>query len=219
MRKKLLFVLLTALCCNGLFAQDEFFPGSDINTLGDDHSYRVAIGPKLGVGLGLGSHSNVQNLDFGMGLSYQFGAAFNAHFGRRFDMSEGGTGWFAIEVEAMYGKNAIKLGSNNLGVNCIQVPILAQLYVVPSFAIEAGATMVKILSGTPAQLNYEGTTYGTGEFKGGDVMVTAGVCYKNPIGIMIDARYNLGMSPLANNFDTKVSSIMVSFAYLFNIVK
>ena len=217
MRKKLLFVMFAALCCNGLFAQDEYLPG--VGETSDDRPNRIAIGPKVGLGIGLGSHSNVQNLDFDMGLSYQVGVAFNAHFGRRYEMSDGGTGLFAIEIEAMYGKNALKIGSDGFGVNCIEVPVLAQLYVTPAFAIEAGATAVKFLNGSPAQLAHDNATYGIGEIKGGDVMATAGLCYKAPFGLMIDARYNLGLSPLAGNFDTKVSTVMVSLTYLFNIVK
>lgn len=213
MRKHLLLVLLAALCCSGLFAQE----------CEDDRPYRIAIGPKVGVGLVMGSHSNLENLNFGMGLGYQLGAAFNAHFGRRYELSCGGTGWFGLQLEALYGGRSIKLGSSSLGTSCLEVPILAQLYVVPSFAIEAGATMVKVLGTTPDQLNYEGATYGTGEIKGSDVMITAGLAYKAGINqsssLLMDVRYNMGMSPLAGNFDTKVSSVMLSFAYLFNIVK
>ena len=213
MRKHLLLVLLTALCCCGVFAQEDL----------DDRPYRIAIGPKVGVGLDMGSHSNHENLNFGMGFGYQVGAAFNAHFGRRYEMSEGGTGWFGLQVEALYGGRTIKLGSTNLGTSCFEVPVLAQLYVIPSLAIEAGATMVKVLGCSPDQLNYEGATYGTGEIKGSDVMITAGLAYKSRINssssLLMDVRYNMGMSPLAGNFDTKVSSVMFSFVYLFNIVK
>ena len=213
MRKHLLLVLLAVLCCNGLFAQEDL----------DDRPYRIALGPKVGVGLDFGSHSAQQNLDFGMGIGYQFGAAFNAHFGRRYELSQGGTGWFALQVEAMYGGRNIKLGSNSLGTSCLEVPVLAQLYVVPSFAVEAGATMVKVLGSSPEQINYEGATYNTSEIKGSDVMLTVGAAYKSRINasssLMLDLRYNMGMSPLAGNFDTKVSTVMFSIVYLFNIVK
>ena len=215
MRKKLFFILLATLCCNGLFAQYEY---DDSNVL-DDHAYRVSIGPKIGVGLAFGSHSDAQDLSFSPSLCYQGGIVVNAHFGRRFEMSEGGTGWLGLQLEAMYGANRLKLGSQGFGINCIEVPVLAQLYVTPTLAVEAGVTMVKMLSGTPTELTYDGATYSLGEIKGGDVTPTVGICYKNPSGIMIDARYNLGLSPLAGNFDTKVSSFVVSFAYLFNIVK
>lgn len=213
MRKHLLLVLLAAISCSGLFAQEDL----------DDRPFRIAIGPKVGVGLDMGSHSNLENLDFGMGFGYQVGAAFNAHFGRRYEMSEGGTGWFGLQIEALYGGRTIKLGSTNLGTSCLEVPVLAQLYVIPNLALEAGVTMVKVLGASPDQLNYGGVTYGIGEIKGSDVMVTAGLAYKSRLNpsssLLLDARYNMGMSPLAGNFDTKVSSLMFSVVYLFNIVK
>ena len=214
MRKHLLLLLFAALCCNGLFAQEE---------CEDDRPLRMAIGPKVGIGLNMGSHSNLENLDFGMGFGYQVGAAFNAHFGRRTELSCGGTGWLGLQVEAMYGGRNIKLGSTNLGTSCVEVPVLVQLYFTPSVALQAGATAVMILKGSPDELYYEGATYGTGEIKGKDVMATVGLAYKARLNenssLLIDVRYNMGMSPLAGNFDTKVSSVMVSLAYLFNIVK
>ena len=158
-----------------------------------------------------------------MGLGYQFGAAFNAHFGRRTEMSCGGTGWFGLQIEAMYSSRNIKLGSTSFGTSCVEVPVLAQLYFTPSFALQAGATPVFVLKATPDELHFEGATYGTGEIKGSDVMITAGLAYKARLNgnsaLLIDARYNLGMSNLAGNFDTKVSSVMLSLSYLFNIVK
>lgn len=214
MRKHLLLLLLAVLCCNGLFAQDE---------CEDDRPYRLAIGPKLGVGVAFGSHSNLENLDFGMGLGYQFGAAFNAHFGRRYELSCGGTGWFGLQVEAMYGGRNIKLGSSSLGTSCLEVPVLAQLYLTPDIALQAGATAVMIFHANPDQLYYEGATYSTGQIKGKDLMPTVGLAYKTRLNensaLLIDARYSMGMSNLAGNFDTKVSTAMLSIAYLFNIVK
>ena len=214
MRKHLLLLLFAALCCNGLFAQEE---------CEDDRPYRLAIGPKIGLGLDMGSHSQLENLTFGSAIGYQVGAVFNAHFGRRYELSCGGTGWFGLQVEAMYGGRNIKVGSQNLGMNCFELPILAQLYVTPSFAIQAGATPVMVLGANPEQLQYEGATYGIGEIKGKDVMATVGITYKSRINynsaLLIDARYNMGMSNLAGNFDTKVSTVMLSFTYLFNVVK
>lgn len=214
MRKLFLLVLFAALCCNGLFAQDE---------CEDDRPYRIALGPKIGVGIGMGSHSNLENLDFGMGLSYQAGAVFNAQFGRRTELSCGGTGWFGLQVEAMYGSRSIKLGTNSLTTSCLEVPVLAQIYFTPGFALELGATGVMVFSAKPNELYYEGATYGTGGIKGNDVMPTAGLVYKARLNdnsaLLIDARYNMGMSNLAGNFDTKVSTAMLSIAYMFNIVK
>ena len=214
MRKHLLLLLFAALCCNGLIAQEE---------CEDDRPYRLAIGPKIGLGLDMGSDSDLENLSFDPAIGYQVGAVFNAHFGRRYELSCGGTGWFGLQVEALYSGRNIKIDSENLGMSCFEVPILAQLYFTPSFAFQAGATPVMILSTTPDKLQYEGATYGTGDIKGSDVMPTLGLAYKSRINynsaLLIDLRYNLGMSDLAGNFDTKVSSVKLSFTYLFNIVK
>lgn len=214
MRKHLLLLLFAALSCSGLFAQEE---------CEDDRPLRMAIGPKIGVGLDMGSHSSLENFKPGMGLGYQIGAAFNAQFGRRTEMSCGGTGWFGLQIEAMYSSRSIKLGSSRLTTSCVEVPILAQLYFTPSFALQAGATAVVILKAKPDELNYEGATYGIGKIKGKDLMPTVGLVYKARLNensaLLIDARYNIGMSNLAGNFDTKISSAMLSIAYLFNVVK
>ena len=86
-------------------------------------------------------------------------------------------------------------------------------------AVEAGVTMVRVLGFTP-ELMQTGTAYmHTGQISGGDVMLTVGACYKARFGLMVDARYNLGMSTVAGNVDSKVSSAVVSIAYLFDIVK
>lgn len=214
MRKHLLLFLIAALCCNGLFAQDE---------CEDDRPYRLAIGPKVGIGAAMGSQSKLESIDFGAGLGSQIGVAFNAQFGRRYELSCGGTGWFGLQVEALYGGRNIKVGSNTLKMNCIEMPILAQLYFTPSFALQAGITPVVALSASPDKIQNGNAIYSTGQIKGNDVMATIGLAYKARINynsaLLIDLRYNMGTSNLAGNFDTKVSSFMLSISYLFNVVK
>lgn len=213
MRKHSLLILFAALCCNGLFAQD--FD----DEIGDDRSFRVAVGPKVGVGVGFGSHSNMENLSFTPSLSYQAGMALNAHFGRRYEMSDGGTGWVGAEMEVLYGMHAVKLGNNTLGVSCVEVPVLVQFYPIPTLAFEAGVTMVKGLSCTPDEIRVESHILGVGEMKPNDVMLSVGANYKASFGLSVGLRYNQGMSNLAGNFDTKISTVMFSVAYLFTIVK
>ena len=55
--------------------------------------------------------------------------------------------------------------------------------------------------------------------KGGDVMLTLGVCLRSSGGLMADVRYNMGNSQLASNFDTKVGSVVLSLTYLINFIK
>ena len=212
MRKQIFFIVLFALCCKGLIAQE--YDDGPI-----DRSYRLALGPKVGAGIALGSHSTQQDLSFSPSLSYQFGAVFNSHFGRRYDLSDGGTGWFGIQVEALYSQRNLKLGSSKFGESCIEMPVLAQLYFSSSLALEAGTTFVHILKCTPSQLEFQGTHLDTGSISGNDIMFTVGACYTMPLGVVLDARYNMGISGLAGNLDSKVSTFLLSVVYQINVVK
>ena len=211
MHRFLLFVL-SMFCVHGLFAQE-------IDSIPFDKPFRLTMGPKVGVGVSMGSHSNFHDMDFSPGLAYQFGAVFNAHFGRRFDLSDGGTGFLGLQVEANYSKRIVKLNSSPLSERCLEVPVLVQCYLSPTMALEAGATMVHLFGCSPAILDYQGAHFNTGGIKGNDVMLSVGACYKSSFGLMLDVRYNLGCSNLAGNFDTKISTAMASIVYLFTIVK
>lgn len=211
MQKKLFILLLMAFCCKDLIAQE--YDDGPI-----DRSYRLALGPKVGVGIALGSHSNQQNLNFSPNLTYQLGGVFNAHFGRRYDLSDGGTGWLGLQIEALFSQRNLKIGPSTMGERCIEMPVLAQLYLSSSIALDAGATFVHVLKCTPSQLVFQGTHINAGDISGNDVMLTIGACYKKS-NLVFDARYNLGMSGLAGNLDTKVSTLVLSAIYHFIIVK
>ena len=209
--KKVLILLLLVFCCGALIAQE-------YDDVPIDRSYRLALGPKAGVGIAIGSHSNQQNLSFSPGLSYQLGGVFNAHFGRRYDLSDGGTGWLGLQVEALFSQRNLRIGSFTMGERCFEMPIVAQCYLSSSIALEAGATLVHVLKCTPHQLDYQGTHIISGDISGNDIMLSVGACYKKS-NLVFGARYNLGLSDLAGNMDTKVSTLILSAIYQFIIVK
>ena len=127
------------------------------------------------------------------------------------------------------GALTIKTDIEDFKFSCLEVPVLAQYYILPSLCIEAGPTFVTTLSSSPDEIfipNFEETstsitdlTIKTGEIKAFDVMLSAGVGYKHRSGFTANARYNLGMSELAGNFAGKVSTISVSIGWLFKVVK
>lgn len=216
MYKKLLFIALALLSCQVLLAQEE-----EWNWTGStqDNSYRFELGPKVGAGLAFATQPTKYNFSFNRGLAYQFGLSANMHFGRRYSTSPGGTGWFGIEAEVMYGVR--KLGTEGMEatmtMQCIEVPVLAQFYPMPSLAIKVGPTFTKILKCAPEQLQLEDVVLHTGQLSSSDIMLTAGIAYKTPINLMVDLRYNLGLFALASNLDSKISTAMVSFAYAFKL--
>lgn len=217
--KKLFAFLTLAVCSLSLAAQE-----ADIFEIGDDKldsDNRISIGPKAGINFasmsGLGDE---YKLDPKGAIGFQGGLAANFHFGRRTSKSDGGTGLWGIQVEALFSQRTIKTeGSDDLKFSCLEVPILAQFYATPSFCIELGPTFSGTLSSSPDQLECGDLAYKTGDLKAFDVMLTAGVGYKHKSGLTVGGRYNLGMSELAGNFEGKVSTFTVSVGYLFNLIK
>jgi len=203
--------MLAVMSCSCLFAQEEDW--------GLDRSFRIAIGPKVGAGLAFGTDSKNYNLNLGSGLAFQGGLAFNAHLGRRHAASEGGTGLLGFEVEALYGTRKIAVENESMKMGCLEFPVLIQIYPIPTLAIEAGATMVKGLKTKPENIDVNNMVLGVGEMKSNDVMLSFGASFNARFGLSIGLRYNMGMSNLAGNFDSKANSLMFSLAYLLKIVK
>lgn len=213
MKKLILFFVTTWFAVN-LFGQEEQM----ITKV--DPSYRIYLGPK--VGLNYASMSGLPD-EFGLkpksSLGYQGGLAANVHFGRRTDKSDGGTGLFGIQLEAMYSQRTIKTDIEDMKFNYIEVPVLAQCYVTPEVCIELGPTLTGAISTSPDEMKSGNLIISTGDLKAWDVMLTAGIGYKHRSGLTMSARYNLGMSKLAENFEGKVSTVTVSIGWLFALVK
>lgn len=114
----------------------------------------------------------------------------------------------------------------------INVPIMAKYYVAEGFSIQAGPqvgflvkaeTVLKTSASInginlplPSELNE--TTDIKDEVKPVDFGLNFGVGYELPLGIFIDARYNLGLSKLPeDNYSDKVKNtvIQISIGYKF----
>lgn len=226
MVKKFLLLVLAVIGTANLFAQT-IRKGDGLI---DDASYRISVGPKIGMNMAMmGGLQDEYGLNPASSVGFQGGLATNFHFGRRTAKANGGTGLWGVQVEALYSQRTIKTDIEDLKFNCLEVPVLAQYYFMPSLCVEVGPTFVTTLSSSPDEIfiqNFEETstaitdlTIKTGEIKAFDVMLSAGVGYKHKSGFTASARYNLGMSELAGNFTGKVSTISVSIGWLFNVVK
>ena len=215
MRKFFILLVMTAFTVSLSAQEGEILEENII-----DSSYRINIGPKVGVNFAtMSGLSDEFNLNPKSGLGFQGGLAANIHFGRRTERSEGGTGLFGIQVEAMYSQRTIKTDIEDLKLSDFEVPILAQYYVMPELSIEVGPTIAGTLSSSPDEIKTGTMTISTGELKGFDVMLTAGVGYKHKSGSTASARSNLRMSELAGNFNGKVSTVSVSIGWMFSLVK
>lgn len=134
----------------------------------------------------------------------------------------------------------------DLSVNYFEVPVYVQVYpfynsdAMNTFYVELGPDFAGTLGRSPKSLtvdnltgDYSVVTYHLDDnlstLKGFDVRFMAGIGYEFPIKkndkhentnlIGINARYYLGTSKLAKNFDSKMSTIELSLSWLFNIGK
>ena len=183
--------------------------------------YQIAIAPTVGFGLALGSESETYNSDLSIGYGYHFGLAVNARFGNRRNSSFSGgeKGHLGVELAALYENRIMKVSGVASHLKCIEIPIVGQYYPINSLCAEAGVTLVKFMEYSPEWTPLGPSFLHTGQIKGGDIMLTVGASYDSPIGLAIGIRYYLGCSNIAGNFDSKVSTAMVSLTYLLRIIK
>lgn len=215
MMKKIYCLLIATICTVNLLAQE-----GNSDNLPWDSPNRFSIGPKVGISMSsMSGLSDEFNLNPKSGIGFLGGAAANFHFGRRTEASDGGTGLFGVQLEALYSQRTIKTDIENLKLSYLEIPILAQYYVLPELCIEAGPTLALALSSSPDEMTSSNQTIATGDIKGSDVMLTLGVGYKHKSGLTASARYNFGMSELAGNFDGKVSAFTISIGWMFSLIK
>lgn len=133
----------------------------------------------------------------------------------------------------------------DLSIGYFEVPVFIQLYpfyksdAMNTFYIEAGPDFAGTMSRKPKTLtvdnlpgDYSSVTYNIdndgSKLKGMDVRIMAGVGYdfaikndKNETTSLIglNARYYMGTSKLAGNFNSKMSTLEVSLSWMFNIGK
>jgi len=222
MKKKFYLLLLVSVCAINLSAQVENAKeGATTPENLLSRSYKISVGVKGGVNFSTmsGTPDDIElNPKFDIG--YHLGVIGNCHFGRRVkDVSPGGTGLFGLQVEALYSQHKAKTDMGNMEVDYFEVPVLLQYYVFPNVNIEVGPTIAGAISSSPDNLSNSNVSYKTGDFKGFDVMLSGGVCYKHKSGFIATARYNYGTSKLAGNFPCKMSVFSVSLGWMFDIVK
>lgn len=153
---------------------------------------------------------------------------------------------YKLNTVKTIGTNEDGEANADLSVGYFEVPIYVQFYpfcksdAMNTFYIEAGPDFAGTMSRSPKTLTvnnvnnpeYSSVIYNIdsdgSSLKGMDVRVMAGVGYdfriknsKNETAhlIGINARYYMGTSKLAGNFNSKMSSIEVSLSWMFSIGK
>ena len=132
---------------------------------------------------------------------------------------------FAISVGAFYSMQGAKVSEKEFGVTVdgtanleyINVPILANIYVVPGLAIKAGIQPgFNVKHKAKSKGKVEGHSFEAetdiDDFKSFDFSIPLGLSYEFS-DFVIDARYNLGLTDLIEDAKGKNSVIQFTLGY------
>ncbi len=175
----------------------------------------LTILPK--VGLNIANLTDTDDADPRLGLA--FGAEFEYQFTNKFSLSAG----------ALYSMQGAKSSTNEDGVNAkmtakmdyINIPILANVYVADGLAVKVG-----IQPGFNVSSKYKVSAQGmdvSGSLSDMDIDIKA-LDFSIPIGVsyeidnfVIDGRYNLGVTKVADDADSKNSVFQFPVGYRFDL--
>lgn len=173
---------------------------------------QLKFGPKAGVNFA--NLSGVDNTE--MKTGFHVGAVAEINFNEK----------FSIQPEVIYSAQGAKGMLNNIegkaNLDYINIPILAKYYIVDGFSVEAGPQVGFLVKaeGKGTVNNVSVTTDVKDNFKSTDFGLGFGLAYDLPVGMFVNARYNLGLSDIRNNTSSgdaiKNNVIQVGIGYKFD---
>lgn len=132
------------------------------------------------------------------------------------------TDHFALSADVLYSRQGASMGKNDEGVrikgrlNYLNVPILANYYIIGGLAVKAGIQPGFLLS-SKRIIKYDGNTdkRNIEGLSGADFSIPVGVSYDCPFGIILEARYNIGVTNIDSGGSSRnsVFSIMVGYRF------
>jgi len=123
---------------------------------------------------------------------------------------------FSVTGGAIYSMQGTKADGADAKFNLeyINVPILANYYVIPGLAVKAG---IQPGFKTKSEVKAEGVTVDLDKgVKSVDFSIPIGVSYEYS-GFVLDARYNWGLTKILDDADSKNSVFMISLGYKFSL--
>ena len=179
-------------------------------------SYTLKFGAKAGINLANISNGSDINFSPGMKIDFHAGAVANFHFGRRNEGSPAGTGMFGLQPEILYSRQGFTFDGDAHNLDYLMVPVMLKLYVADGINIEAGPYFGYLFGVSPNSTVIDGAQIAFSDLKGGkDVGLGIGAGYEMKQGLIIGARYSLGLSDMANNLAWKNNVIALSVGWLF----
>src|SRR5690606_14589683 len=109
---------------------------------------------------------------------------------------------FSLQPEVLYSAQGAKEkgeGDGKMNNDYINIPIMAKYYFVEGFSIEAGPQVGFLMK---SEAKGENASVDTKDFyKSVDFGLGIGLAYDLPMGLFVNARYNIGLSKINEDFD------------------
>lgn len=223
MLKKLFLVAIVALgvqMANAQVVVQRDYPNNQVQKQTGENDENVStfaykFGVKAGVNLSNMSNGMDFNPDFKMGAGFRVGGLVNLRWGQRTENSLPGTGWFGLQPELMYSMQQVGTADKSFKLNIIQVPVMVKIYPTTQLSFEVGPEFSYVISASPNEMNFDGAQIKTGDIKGLNMGIGAGLSYDFDMGLTIGVRYSYGFNKMAKNLDWKASNIQVTVGWLF----
>lgn len=170
---------------------------------------QISIQPKVGL--------NIANVTDADDADARIGLAAGAEF------EYGVTDMIGVSAGLVYSMQGYKYSEGNVDttvkLDYLNVPILANVYVAPGLAVKLGvqpgfklSSKVKIEG---SGVSIEGDSDDDG-VKGFDLAIPVGVSYQYQ-NIVLDARYNWGVTKVYDGGDSKNSVFQITLGYKFSL--
>jgi hypothetical protein len=171
------------------------------------------------VALGLKAGPNFAKLDVNSTVDTNYKNRTGWHGGAFFLIKGAKIG---VQPEILFSKQGSKFTVNSTSYQSnfdyINIPVMIKLYTVLGINLQFGPQLSFLSSAGGTAIDNSGnpTTASTSLYKSSDLSAAFGVGWDLPLGIMIEARYNLGLSKIQDNPNidaTKNQVLMVSLGY------
>ena len=170
---------------------------------------QITIQPKVGL--------NIANVTDADDADARIGLAAGAEF------EYGVTDMIGVSAGLVYSMQGYKYSEGNVDttvkLDYLNVPILANVYVAPGLAVKLGVQPgFKLSSKTKIEgsgVSIEGDSDDDG-VKGFDLAIPVGVSYQYQ-NIVLDARYNWGVTKVFDDGDSKNSVFQITLGYKFSL--
>lgn len=177
---------------------------------------KFTIQPKVGI--------NIADLTKADGGDSRIGAVAGAEFEYR------ASDMLGISFGALYSQQGAKASGEfdlddditvdadaTLRLDYINIPILANVYVAPGFAVKLGIQPgFKVNSSMKTNLSGASVSSGISGFKSVDFSIPVGISYEFN-NFVVDGRYNFGLTNVAEDSDCKHSVFQITLGYKFDL--